>query len=153
MDDEGFHEELPLPVSDELGQLLLFAMEYAVGVRLGIADDLVPGVVTEVGSERAIRHFVHDDLREGVEMARQFVTAGRDDAGREFERAALFSDAWVDVEGNRREAVLVEVHERGTASGMLLGQSYRSRRFRKPESFGNPFVLDEVAPLIGDSTS
>jgi hypothetical protein len=104
---------------------------------------LIPFVMTATGEGRSLQRFVADDFRDAVEQARGSVR------GTDADIAAIAYEAFVNIDGERADAVIVEFYERGGAHTGLLGQRFvPGEPERALERVGNPAFLGEQDPLF-----
>lgn len=132
--------------SEDLIALAERALSHAVD-SVAEGGDLIPFVMCETGDETTMARFVTgNQLEESIDSARR---ALRENISTE--RAALAYDAFLTVEGQRRESVIVEAYERGDTSGLSLAQpSKRVGILRKRRSAeGDMMVVStELPPLF-----
>ena len=90
------------------------------------------------GEGRALQRFVADDFRDAVEQARGSLRDTDADI------AAIAYEAFVNIDGERADAVIVEFYERGGAHSGLLGQRFQpGDETTALERVGNPAFLGE----------
>ena len=128
--------------SQELIDLAFAALDHGIdSVREG--GPLIPFVMTATGEGRALQRFVADDFRDAVEQARGSL---RDT---DVDIAAIAYEAFVHIDGERADAVIVEFYERGGAHSGLLGQRFvPGDETTALERVGNPAFLGEQDPLF-----
>lgn len=133
--------------SEDLYTLAQKALSHAVDSVSG-GGDLVPFVMRDRGDEKGLTliRFWSDRLEESVEHAHR---ALREDPL--IQQAALAFDGYINTDGVRQEAVIVEAYERGDAAGVSFAQPTKRvgllRKRRAPD--GDMFAVStEVPPLF-----
>jgi len=129
--------------TQEAVNLAFAAMDHGIdSIRAG--GPLVTFTLTETSEAgRTLTRFAASTFEESLNAARQFLS--NSDAT----RGAVAYDGYLTVQGERSDAVVVEVFEAGSAEGFVLGQRYRPKRaFKKFETVGNPAAMGTCPPLF-----
>lgn len=109
---------------------------------LADGEPLIPFAVVLQGPEQRLHRFVADTLEEGIAHGRAFLAQLP-----EGEVAAFAFDGYLTRDGERTDAVYVEVHRRGQPSSGCLAQRYIPGA--PPEMLGNASDCGDFAPLLG----
>jgi hypothetical protein len=128
-----------IPFDETLGELAMSALDHGVDSVSG-GGPLVPFALERRGDELSITRFAPERLEEGVDAARAHARASDADA------VAIAFDSYLTVDGERRDAIVVEA-QAGDAA-YRFAQAYRpAGRFRKLERQGNPAFLGPADSL------
>jgi hypothetical protein len=122
------------------------ALDQAVA-SVSSGDALIPFTIfDDRNGQRSIVRYAHETFEAGLAEARDAIA--RDAEG--LERVALAFDGYLTRDGERVDAVLVHVFERGADTGHALGQRYRPMKppLQSFEVIGNPSDLGPVEPLF-----
>lgn len=129
--------------NDALVEFAFKALDHGVG-SIEHGGPLIPFTLSEGPDGIALQRFVADDFRDAVEQARgSFADADG------LVRGALAYEAYITLEDERSDAVIVEFYERGDEQCGLFAQRFRPGSEAHPlEPVGNPAFIGEQAPLF-----
>jgi hypothetical protein len=136
-----------MPFSDDLFDLAQKALSHAVD-SVSDGGDLVPFVMRDRGDDKGLTliRFWADRLEESVENAHR---ALREDPL--IQRAALAYDGYINTDGARKEAVIVEAYKRGDAGGLRHAEPMKRvgllRKRRAPDN-DVPALTGDMPPLF-----
>ncbi len=133
--------------SIEFNDLMFAALDHGTDSIKEAAGPLIPFVmIITGGGERKLRRFVTDQLEEGVEAARNFVEEEKSD----IEIYAIAWDGYLTLEGQKWDAILVEVGERIKEHGILLVQRYEQKGMfkKKTHLVGDPALVEKPASRV-----
>ena len=105
---------------------------------------LIPFVMTATGEGRALQRFVADDFQDAVEQARGSLKDTDADI------ASIAYEAFVNIDGERADAVIVEFYERGGTHSGLLGQRFVPGRRPPARARRQPRVPGRAGPALLD---
>jgi hypothetical protein len=131
-----------LDASDELMELVFFAMDYGIdNVRGG--GRLVPFLVTVDEGGRTLHRLALPRLEEAVERGREMIT---ELDGKTLRYALTYDGYFTRPGGERLDAIFVQAADRGSGA-YLFAQQYRPKRFlRSLQVLGNMAFAGKVAP-------
>ena len=125
-----------LEPSDKLWNLIYFALDYGIDSVRRSGNTLITFLVVDSQERRSLIRFVAEDNETSVEQARQAAQALNPDSA-----YAIAFDAYLNVNGERTDTILVEAAE-GEAAPLRVGQCYRPGAGRRAfELLGNPVWL------------
>jgi hypothetical protein len=134
-----------LGLSEQLVELVFAAFDQGMkSIQEG--EPLVPFVITQDASDATLNRFGGGSHEEALDDARDFVT-GQPVAIRRF---ALTFDAYITIDGEQFDALIVHAGERGSDQGVVFAQRYEPATKNKTvSSIGGPAYLGEAEQLLG----
>lgn len=128
--------------SEAIKDLAFMALDHAVE-SLDDSGPMTPFAIMGNSDELRLHRFLAETLEEGLGRGRAWLAQ----LPQEVDRAALAYDGYITLDGERFDAIYVEVHERGAAASAVITQRYRPGA-APVETIGNPGVVADVAPLL-----
>jgi hypothetical protein len=134
-----------IDASEQLLELAFLALDHGAESLEDTKGPLSPFILVEnTEGERELRRFVGSTLDEAQQQARARLRELADG-----DRVALAYDGYVNIDGTRTDAVIVEAQERSREDSVVFAQRYRRARFSKrPELVGNAAFLGDGEALL-----
>ena len=129
--------------SDAAREVAFLVLDRALD-SLDDSGPMIPFAVVGSGEVLRLHRFVAETLEEGIDQGRAWLAQ----LPLEVDRAALAFDGYLTKDGDRFDAIYVEVHERGAVASVAIAQCYVPGP-APVEAIGNPAVVGDRAPLLG----
>ncbi|MDM7855497.1 hypothetical protein [Cellulomonas alba] len=128
--------------SDEVKALAELALTHAVTSVVPEGGPLIPFAIVEtVGGDRSLQRFV-DELSAAQQRARDAIRSAPPQAA----RAAVAWDGYLTMDGQRQDAVFVEVSDRGLPSVVLAHRYHDAPGSAEP--IGSAVLVERRGPLL-----
>jgi hypothetical protein len=127
--------------SDLVFSLSDFALDYGINSIRGTKGPLIPFVVTVVNGEKFLTRYAADNVADGVEAAKNSIASLPPDV----QAYAIAYDAFIYLQNQKFDAIVVEVGERGQEQAYQFAQRYKPKAFlRSFSTIGNPMFLGKI---------
>lgn len=129
--------------SSDAAQELAFTVLDRALESLDDSGPMTPFAVVGSAEELRLHRFVAETLEDGLDRGRVWLAQ----LPSEVDRAALAFDGYLTKDGERFDAIYVEVHERGAAKSGAIAQRY-SPGPAPVQLIGNPADVGDRDPLL-----